>query len=400
VTIVFDQPLDRTCASQPETFRVAGQAATDAVVVGCHLMLGGFSLSTGETVEIELPASVRSAAGNSLEEASRRIPYLVRYKSRKVRVAAVQPLGNELAARTEDAHLAHALSLVEEAGAAGCDIVCLPEVIVEAPQTISGPYSERLAKAARRHRMYVIGTVLESDRGKVYTTAFLLDRRGALIGKYHKVYEAECVRLSGRAVGDLLPVFETDFGNIGVMICYDMMFPESARILALKGAEILFSPHGIAGVPTAEENTILRARARALDECVWIVLCGHGRMADRSYAGGPFGRSCIIDKTGLIVADAGRKPGIITTLIDLEDIRFVDGYGAEVTSDARERIEAELRADMCECLPDLIRQRQAGRRSCGAGAARIAFAPDPGARVARGSFAGTGMHGARSENKP
>src|SRR5204863_3067929 len=101
----------------------------------------------------------------------------------------------------------------------------------------------RLGSAAAQNKMYLVvcSDFTESD-GAVYNTAFLLGRDGKEIGRYHKVCPT-WAEAGARKRGDSFPVFPTpDLGTVGLLICYDLVVPETARCLALQGADIIFLP--------------------------------------------------------------------------------------------------------------------------------------------------------------
>ena len=137
---------------------------------------------------------------------------------------------------------------------------------------VPGPQTERISRAAASGRIYVIVGCWEvCEDGSLANTALLFDRAGKIAGKYHKVHAAvdnfegappwskppsgkdtdwfvendpEWI-IKGR--GDEFPVFDLDFGRIGILTCYDGWFPETFRILSLKGAEILVWINGRRG---------------------------------------------------------------------------------------------------------------------------------------------------------
>jgi predicted amidohydrolase len=113
----------------------------------------------------------------------------------------------------------------------------------------------------------VIFTMYERDVESIYNTAVLIGRDGQIIGKYRKLHlplsEVEMGLLPGNEYG----VFDVDFGKIGIMTCYDQVFPETARTLSLQGAEIIF-------VPTMGDEPLI-TRARARDNGVYVVVSGY-----------------------------------------------------------------------------------------------------------------------------
>jgi len=166
---------------------------------------------------------------------------------------------------------------IAQAAEAKCDIICLTEGLNargkgcrQGAEPIPGPMSRVLAEAARTHRIYVIGCIYEREGDYVYNTAFLLDRQGRLVGKYRKTHLHFPEMFDGVRPGDDYPVFRCDFGRIGIEICYDSWFPEVARILALKGAEIIFCPN--AGYHEGCQP------ARCCDNGVYFVPASHNRV--------------------------------------------------------------------------------------------------------------------------
>ena len=152
---------------------------------------------------------------------------------------------------TLDFSLQQMLIVIDKAGAEKADILCLGETVydwgVDLPMdqravTIPGPLTEILSERARRHNMNIVLSLNESEDGLVFNTGLLIDRKGAIAGKYRKVQLPLCEGEDGITPGRGYPVFDTDFGRIGILICWDHGFPETARILAQKGAEILFLP--------------------------------------------------------------------------------------------------------------------------------------------------------------
>ena len=173
---------------------------------------------------------------------------------RRVRLATTS-FGHLWRSSSLEENLEMAYCLVDRAGQAGCDAVCLPEYLtvrgwdpsddqVRASfQAVPGPIADRYAALARKHRMYVVGWLFERDGDRAYNSAVLFGRTGAVVGTYRKVHlTATEATVWGLSPGDGFPVFETDFGRVGVMICYDDYFPETSRVIALSGADVIFYP--------------------------------------------------------------------------------------------------------------------------------------------------------------
>lgn len=186
------------------------------------------------------------------------------------------------------------------------DLVVLPELInatrLDMPLTdlaepIPGPTYEYLSDKARSRGFYIAASLLEREADALYNTGILIDRAGGIVGRYRKTHLAPGEDLlQGTAPGYDYPIFETDFGNVGYMICYDAHFPEVARILSLKGADtILFSNMG----DGREGGTLWEPfiRMRALDNQIHIVAAVNG------------GRSCVVSPKGEILAISDRERG-------------------------------------------------------------------------------------------
>ena len=145
-----------------------------------------------------------------------------------------------------DANSAEAV--IEAAAKENVDLVLLPEYMAggRIEETVPGPSSKLMSEAARRHDMYVAGGIVRKvpEQDRVYNTALLFDRRGRLAGTYDKVhpYSPE-INEQGISAGTRVPVFQTDFGKVGFIICYDSWFTDVTELLALKGAEIVLFPN-------------------------------------------------------------------------------------------------------------------------------------------------------------
>ncbi len=161
---------------------------------------------------------------------------------------------------------------IEMAAKQKADLVVLPETLtyyqsgrsyVEAAETVPGPSTEYFGRLAKQHQLYLVVGLLERDRHLVYNVAVLIGPDGEVVGKYRKVTLPRGEIEGGIAPGDTYPVFETRFGKVGMMVCYDGFFPEVARELSKGGAEIIAWP--VWGC-----NPLL-ASARACENHVYLV---------------------------------------------------------------------------------------------------------------------------------
>jgi predicted amidohydrolase len=234
--------------------------------------------------------------------------------SRKVRVATTSILTRRDLAENLEAML-HA---IDEAGRAGADIVCLTETFygmhmgippVDICQPIPGDLTRTVAAKAKENGLYVILSLFERDGKNIHNTAVLIDRKGEIAGKYRKVHLPLSEIEDGTTPGNEYKVFDTDFGKIGIIVCWDQAFPEAARITADKGAEIIF-------IPTIGDDA-LQTMARAKDNGVYVVVAGmYGPASSR-----------IIDPFGKIIAtvetqNQGAEEGICVADIDLNEHHY------------------------------------------------------------------------------
>jgi len=210
-----------------------------------------------------------------------------------------------------DANAGRALAALRTAGERGADLALTHEdimglghytrnelrhVFARVCEEIPGPTSERLSGIAREYGMHVAACYYERERDKFYNTAVLIGRDGELIGKFRKVH---LPRLEQWLItpGSETPVFETDIGNIGIAICYDIAFPEHCRALALNGADIILHPTVGWGFVYGERRFMGEAlnRVRAAENQCCLV-CSINP---------PQGRSCIISNNGDILGEYG-----------------------------------------------------------------------------------------------
>lgn len=247
-------------------------------------------------------------------------------RPRTVRMAAAQPKNRTIDFRLAaaevlervDQSLSELEGLVRKAGEARCDVLAFPEDTlgllnweVAHPDSLSDVLPEavrrmldRLGRAAANHQMYLV--VCSDARGpddRVYNTSFLLGRDGKEIGRYLKVNLP--LAEQSRARGREFPVFPTpDIGAVGMLICYDMVFPEAARCLALQGADVIFHPT-LGGAAIGDDDISLAAfRTRAVENFVYLVVSQRG------------GGSMIISPQGKIIATSKEQDGLAIAEID------------------------------------------------------------------------------------
>ena len=159
--------------------------------------------------------------------------------------------------------------------------------------------------------------ILERAGDTVFNTAILIDRNGNLAGKYRKVSLPQEEIDGGITPGDSFPVFNTDFGRIGLMICWDVTFPEPARMLAQKGAEIIFLP--IWG------GDVNLAKARAIENQVYLVSSTYDMI------------TAVFDPEGGVMRQATKDNPVVVAEIDLNKQKLLPWIG-----DLKSRIFREI----------------------------------------------------------
>ncbi len=165
-------------------------------------------------------------------------------------------------------------------------------------QTVPGPATEALSAACQELDVHVILGLLEQDRDRLYNSSVLVSPEG-IIGHYQKCHRPYLGVDRFVEAGDTpFPVFSTPMGRIGMFICYDIMFPESARVMALRGADILALP---ANFPRGRGEKVINhvVTARALENWVYVIVANRvGQERNASFAG----LSKIADATGETLA--------------------------------------------------------------------------------------------------
>jgi predicted amidohydrolase len=244
--------------------------------------------------------------------------------------------------------------IIARAGEAKCDALVLPEdtlgllnwigvneaLLKDVLPQATKRMIERLGSAAARHKMYLVvcSDFVESD-GATYNTAFLLGRDGKEIGRYHKVCPTWS-EAGARKRGTSFPVFDTpDLGTAGMLICYDLVVPETARCLALAGADIIFFPT-MGGAAIGDDDIGVQAlRVRAAENFIWLVVAHRGSGA------------MIISPQGKIVAKAEGPDGLAIADIDVRGQRE-GGDALNRQRDMRARLFRERNPEAFRILTD------------------------------------------------
>lgn len=242
-------------------------------------------------------------------------------KKRIVRLASVhfRPRSKE---RTPEANCRLYGPYVAEAAEKKADIVVLGETITvygsgksyaECAEPIPGPSSAYFCKLAKEHDLYIVVGLLEKAEHLVYNVALLIDPQGRIIGKYRKTCLPRSEADGGITPGKEFPVFETRFGKVGLMICYDAFFPEVARQLTINGAEVI-------ALPVWGCNPELAA-ARATENHVYLI--------SSTYTDHKLNwiKTAIFDHEGQMIEEAKEWGEVIVAEVDLNARHHWHGLG-------------------------------------------------------------------------
>lgn len=240
--------------------------------------------------------------------------------------------------KENDQNLAIAIQRIHQASLQGADIAILPEMFCCPYETknfplyaqpANGSNCQSLSRCALENHIYIVGSMPEIYQDHIYNTAYVFNREGAIIAKHQKIHLFDIDVPNGQyfkesetlSAGNRITVFPTEFGPMGVMICFDIRFPELSRIMALEGAKAIIVPAAF-NMTTGPAHWALSFRARALDNQVFMIGCAPARNMESSYHS--YGHSIITSPWGEVLAEADETEQILYHDIDfnhLHDIR-------------------------------------------------------------------------------
>ena len=261
-------------------------------------------------------------------------------KNKFVTIAAIQiSVSDDL-----EKNLAKTADLVKQAAEKGAQIICLPELFLlpyfcqgpknkenfKLAETVPGPTTVTLSKLAKQYHIVILCSIFEKTKNKKYFNSLVvIGTRGEIVGTYHKMhipslpvdYYSENYYFKKGEKG--FKVFETEYGTIGALICYDQWFPEAARLAAVKGAQIIFYPTAIGwpeGNPkwkkeAEHEAWQITQRSHGIDNNIFIATVNRIGLEDNIKF---WGYSFISDPYGRLLAQASTdKEEILIVSIDL-----------------------------------------------------------------------------------
>ncbi len=220
---------------------------------------------------------------------------------------------------TLETNRAHLAQMAERLASEGAELLCLPELAVlhgtgltyqQGAEPIPGPTTHILGRVAAAHRVWIVGHVIARRGHALYNTAVLIDREGRIAATFDKLHPTTSELEEGVVPGAGPVVASTDFGRVGLLICYDLHFPESSRLTTLHGAEILCGP---TSGDRWDERRDAMTRAHALANGVFVVT---------SVVQHP---SAIVDPEGRVLALAEEPNSIATARVDLDYKATVEG---------------------------------------------------------------------------
>ena len=256
------------------------------------------------------------------------------------------------------------LPFVEKAGKAGVQMLCLQEVFntpyfcpaqtpnwYDAAEAVPGPMTHLLAEYAKKYSMVIVVPVYEREMaGVYYNTAAVIDADGKYLGKYRKQHIPQTSGFWEKYYfkpGNLgYPVFRTQYGVVGVYICYDRHFPEGARLLGLAGAEVVFNPSAtVAGL--SQYLWKLEQPAHAVANGYFMGAINRVGTEAPWNIGKFYGHSYFVDPRGRFLVEASEdKDELVTAEMDLDLIEEV----RRTWQFYRDR-RPETYADMVKLLP-------------------------------------------------
>jgi len=214
----------------------------------------------------------------------------------------------------------------------GAEIVILPEMFccpyensafVREAEAEGGTVTTALSQMARENRVILIGgSMPEEDHGKLYNTSFVYNVDGTRIARHRKAHLFDINVPNGQVfyesdtftAGDEITIFKTNLGTFGLCICFDMRFPELARAMALRGAQVIFCPAAFNNT-TGPAHWEVMHRARAIDNQLYVVSVAPAANPSASYHS--YGHSIVVSPWGEVLAQAEREECSFCVEIDL-----------------------------------------------------------------------------------
>mgnify|MGYP000267240296 FL=1 len=236
-------------------------------------------------------------------------------------------------------NLIQAAELLADPALQDIDLAILPEMFCcpyenkffpEYAEPEGGETWEKCSRLAADHGIYLVsGSMPERDEeGRIYNTSYVFDRKGHQIGKHRKMHLFDIDIKGGQyfkesdtlTPGDQVTVFDTEFGRMGLCICYDFRFPELARLMVDKGAQVIIVPAAF-NMTTGPLHWELMFRQRAVDNQVYTIGAAPARDLNAGYHS--WGHSIAADPWGKVLMEMEEKPAVKVVELELDEVKKV-----------------------------------------------------------------------------
>ncbi len=203
------------------------------------------------------------------------------------------------------------------------------DMLTEYADPVPGPFVDSISDIADEYSMNIVAPAIIKVNGRLRNAALIMNRQGDHLGTYYKTHLPAPEAEAGIVPGDEIPVFELDFGTMGIMICMDIEYPEVPLCLMLKGAEIILFPHVQSS--WGEIDWEARYRSRAIDTGTYLISASYGVGDEEPWRPGMMlGRSGIMGPDGMILAEASRQVEVVTREVDLDRKRISNFHFAKL----------------------------------------------------------------------
>ncbi len=237
-----------------------------------------------------------------------------------------------------DENIRVACEEVSAAAKEGAQFVILPEMFCCPYKTSNFPvYAQEeggrnyqaMSECAKENAVYLIaGSMPEKEGSNIFNTSYVFDRSGKCVGKHRKVHLFDIAVKGGQTFkesdtltpGNQITTFETEYGKMGLVVCFDFRFPEMGRIMAVEGAKIIFVP-GAFNMTTGPAHWELLFRSRALDNQVFTVGVAPARDETGPYCS--YGNSIVVSPWGDVEARLDGEEATLFYDIDLQKIEEI-----------------------------------------------------------------------------
>lgn len=237
-------------------------------------------------------------------------------------------LGQMSASNHMDDNMKTIRRFARQAARQGTDLLLLPEYAMWYPEPNEAlprdeekeqAFLEALCEQAQRHHMYVVCGLIEGNgRGRPYNTTVVIDREGKVVRKHRKshLYSSPGYRESDhfKAGNELFAPLDTDFGRIGLLVCYEIRFPELARLQVIAGAQMLLVASAFVAGPGKVQQWHTLLQARAIENGCYVCASNQTKVPIL------FGESCAYDPCGGSLGQLEKKQDLLVIDCDLDDI--------------------------------------------------------------------------------